>query len=302
MADKWQIWYPHKIDAWQGSATIQTFSDPAYRGYHNLIMAQFQSEDGMLPDDDRALAKESRLGPRWPDYAGEIRAALISDGNGRIYSPTQYALWQEAYKKHLEHVARMEAINQRRAERNKPRDDSRDDSRDDARAEDVTPPVTAAGTMPATTVTETVTETVRERKTKTCAEASSTPATDLDGNPLTLILNDGTEYAVPAEDCVRWSSSYPAVNILTELLKMREWCLSHPRERKTRRGIAAFITSWLGRTQDKGNRNYGENYGGGPVNVNRGQARSDANDEAARRAAATIVARHAQTTGGGAWS
>ena len=109
MADKWQIWYPHKIDAWQGSATIQTFSDGAYRGYHNLIMAQFQAEDGMLPDDDRALAKESRLGPRWPEYAAEIRAHLETDVPGRIYSATQYALWQEAHGKHVEYLERMES-------------------------------------------------------------------------------------------------------------------------------------------------------------------------------------------------
>jgi hypothetical protein len=247
MASKWQVWYPHIIDAWQGSATIQTFSHAAYRGYHNLIMEQFQAEDGKLPDDDRQLAKLSRLGAEWASVAQEVREALTSDGNGRIYSTTQFELWTDAHSRHLEHVARMDVINKRRNER---RNEGRNDERYDSRNINATCTVTAAVTTE--TGTGTGTETKTGKTKNTCAEASSAPALDPDGSPLCLLLNDGSEYAVPAKDCVRWASVYPAVNVLEQLLKMREWCISHPRNCKTRRGVGAFITSWLGREQDRG--------------------------------------------------
>jgi hypothetical protein len=107
MAGKWQLWYPHKIDAWQGSATIQTFTDAAYRGFHNLIMEQFQAEDGMLPDDDLQLARMSRLGVRWEQVKHEVRPALTSNGSGRIYSATQFHLWQDASARHDAYIGRM---------------------------------------------------------------------------------------------------------------------------------------------------------------------------------------------------
>ena len=49
-----------------------------------------------------------------------------------------------------------------------------------------------------------------------------------------------------------WQELYPAVDILQELRKMKGWLLSHPKKRKTRRGIKGFITGWLAREQDKG--------------------------------------------------
>lgn len=107
MAGKWQLWYPHKIDAWQGSATIQTFTDAAYRGFHNLIMEQFQAPDGMLPDDDRQLARMSRLGVEWETVKDEVRPALTSNGTGRIYSATQYHLWLDASARHDAYIGRM---------------------------------------------------------------------------------------------------------------------------------------------------------------------------------------------------
>lgn len=292
MANKWQIWYPHIIDAWQGSATIQTFSDAAYRGYHNLIMAQFQSEDGKLPDDDKQLAKASRLGDRWETVSHEIRETLTSDGNGRVYSRTQFDLWTDAHNKHLEHVARMEEINKRR---NEARNKARDDARNDTRSDDVTSTATDAATTPATTetVTERVTET-ETKKTKTCAPASAalspvepvTPAM-WEGQPLALETVIGELWIVPAADCVAWADAYPGVNALQELLKMREWLKANTKNRKTAGGMRRFIVSWLGRAQDRSRPSGGASNGYG----NRGQARTDGNLNAARVAAGRLAAR-----------
>jgi hypothetical protein len=290
MASKWQIWYPHIIDSWQGSATIQTFSHAAYRGFHNLIMEQFQAEDGMLPDDDKQLAKLSRLGMEWHDVAGEVREALTADGQGRVYSKTQFELWTQAHGRHLEHVARMEEINKRRDEaRNKRRDEARNKRRDEARNEDRNDDATTAATTLGTTETErvTVTETETEKETKTSAAASAPPeptAMDANGDPLTLPLINGIDWLVPAASCLEWVNAYPAVNVLTELLKMRAWLNANPKNRKTPAGVRKFVVNWLNRSQDSARPTGGNGNG----YSNRGQARTDGNREAARRAAAAI--------------
>jgi hypothetical protein len=66
-----------------------------------------------------------------------------------------------------------------------------------------------------------------------------------------LPLNDGTEHPVTESDLTEYSSLYPAVNVMQELRNMRGWLLSNPTKRKTKRGIKAFITTWLQKEQDK---------------------------------------------------
>lgn len=67
-----------------------------------------------------------------------------------------------------------------------------------------------------------------------------------------LPLNDGTEYAVTVEQCQEWAGLYPAVDVIQQLRGMRGWLDSNPKKKKTRAGIKAFITRWLGKEQDRG--------------------------------------------------
>lgn len=69
---------------------------------------------------------------------------------------------------------------------------------------------------------------------------------------ITLPLNDGSEWPVTTEMVTEWSSLYPAVDVMQELRNMRGWCLAKPKNRKTQRGIRAFITTWLSKEQDRG--------------------------------------------------
>lgn len=69
---------------------------------------------------------------------------------------------------------------------------------------------------------------------------------------ITLPLNDGSEWPVTTEMVTEWSSLYPAVDVMQELRKMRGWCLAKPKNRKTPRGVRAFITTWLSKEQDRG--------------------------------------------------
>lgn len=69
---------------------------------------------------------------------------------------------------------------------------------------------------------------------------------------ISLTLNDKTLYPVYQNDVDIWSSLYPAIDVMQELRKMKDWCDSNPARRKTKRGIKRFISGWLMRQQDEG--------------------------------------------------
>ena len=82
-----------------------------------------------------------------------------------------------------------------------------------------------------------------------CAEPEKSDST----RPIiSLILNDKSFFDVTDEDVAKWNELYPAVDVMQELRKMAGWCESNTTKRKTRRGVRAFITSWLARAQDRG--------------------------------------------------
>ncbi len=89
----------------------------------------------------------------------------------------------------------------------------------------------------------------REGKDGGSAEppSDSTPA-------FAIPLVDGTEFPVSREQFADWQRSYPAVDVAQELAEMRTWSNANPANRKTARGVSAFIVRWLGKEQDKGGR------------------------------------------------
>lgn len=47
-----------------------------------------------------------------------------------------------------------------------------------------------------------------------------------------------------------WAKIYPGIDVLQECRKAWGWCDSHPAQRKTAKGMPAFLNSWLSRAQD----------------------------------------------------
>jgi len=66
-----------------------------------------------------------------------------------------------------------------------------------------------------------------------------------------ILLKDGTEYELSAEDYIRYSRTYRNIDIDQEFLEMESWCIDHPSQRKTRRGAPKFINGWLSRANKK---------------------------------------------------
>ncbi len=64
-----------------------------------------------------------------------------------------------------------------------------------------------------------------------------------------LPLQDGSEFLPTDIDVAGWSAAFPAVDVSGEFRRMRAWLDANKAQRKTRRGIARFVVSWLGRAQ-----------------------------------------------------
>jgi hypothetical protein len=111
LAERWQQWMPHDIDAWQGSANVQALSDLAYRAVHNLLQDMWKQEDCALPVEDKELSKRSRVASRWTDCRDEVLDYFVDrTEGGRITHRVLVRKWHEAREKYEEnHRARSEA-------------------------------------------------------------------------------------------------------------------------------------------------------------------------------------------------
>lgn len=81
-------------------------------------------------------------------------------------------------------------------------------------------------------------------------EDSATPPS-VEPPALTLTLIDKSEHPITNAMVAEWIETYPGVNVPQQLAEMRAWCTANPTNRKTARGINAFVVRWLGKEQDK---------------------------------------------------
>lgn len=91
-----------------------------------------------------------------------------------------------------------------------------------------------------------------KEKVKVKGKDNTSAAADSDESPCAgrFLLNDGTEYAVSENDVVTYQQLYPGIDVRQELRNIQAWCLSNPKNRKTRNGAKRFLNGWLNRAQD----------------------------------------------------
>lgn len=90
-----------------------------------------------------------------------------------------------------------------------------------------------------------------ESPTDSCPEPQDAPGQE---PVMGIPLIDRSEFEITQNDISGWAESYPALGeagVVQCLRNMREWCISNPANRKTRRGARRFITNWLQKDQDK---------------------------------------------------
>ena len=92
-----------------------------------------------------------------------------------------------------------------------------------------------------------------ERKPPASSSATTPPeATLVPAEPplLTFLLNDGSEFPISRDQANEFADLYPAIDVPQQLRAIKAWCMSNPKNRKTRSGAMKFVNGWLSRAQN----------------------------------------------------
>ena len=78
------------------------------------------------------------------------------------------------------------------------------------------------------------------------------PSAPADESPCagSFLLNDESTFVITEDDAVNSQRLYPGIDVRQELRNIEAWCLSNPKNRKTRTGAKRFLNGWLSRSQN----------------------------------------------------
>lgn len=65
------------------------------------------------------------------------------------------------------------------------------------------------------------------------------------------LAKKGADFEVKQEDVEQWQDTFPGVDIIQALKRVRQWNIDNPKRRKTEKGIRKHISAWLDREQNK---------------------------------------------------
>lgn len=94
-----------------------------------------------------------------------------------------------------------------------------------------------------------------KKKEETPSESGPEPALPDPGPPVMTFPANGKgspAWGLTAAKLAEYRDSFPGLDVPAELRKARQWCIDNPKKRKTLRGMAAFLTRWLSKAQDRG--------------------------------------------------
>jgi hypothetical protein len=90
-----------------------------------------------------------------------------------------------------------------------------------------------------------------------CSEPA-TPAAEPPPDPVVMsFLTNGPgpkEWHLHQSKVDEYKESFPGVDVLAECKKARQWCIDNPTNRRTAKGVPAFLGRWLTKEQNRGPR------------------------------------------------
>jgi DNA-binding MarR family transcriptional regulator len=70
------------------------------------------------------------------------------------------------------------------------------------------------------------------------------------GSGFIFLTRSKYKWSLPESKLLAYLKNYPEIDVKRELSKAAQWCDEHPRQRKTSRGMASFLTRWMNRAKD----------------------------------------------------
>ena len=134
-------------------------------------------------------------------------------------------------------------------------------------------------------------EEIKEEKKKELKAIAPEPS-PAQAPEFVLMLNDKSFHPIYPDDIHRWRELYPAVDVEQQIRSMAGWIEGNPTKRKTKSGIVKFITTWLGKEQNKGgNGNAANQSTSNPRLSDAERVRAKIEQRRAERATASILPR-----------
>ena len=98
------------------------------------------------------------------------------------------------------------------------------------------------------------------KKVRSKESNNNTPSAPDDKSPCagSFLLNDGTSYEITENDVDKFQQLYPGIDVRQEIRNITGWCISNPKNRKTRAGAKRFLNGWLSRAQNSARPTAGE--------------------------------------------
>lgn len=91
-----------------------------------------------------------------------------------------------------------------------------------------------------------------EERNKIRNKEKNIPFSTVDESPCagSFLLNDGTLYEITEADVEKFQEIYPGIDVRQEIRNITGWCISNPKNRKTKAGAKRFLNGWLARSQN----------------------------------------------------
>jgi hypothetical protein len=116
--------------------------------------------------------------------------------------------------------------------------------------------------------------------TDSCGEFGLTADSPPEPAPFLIFQTDGAvrEWMLYKAKVAEYKALFPSIDVEFEMRKACQWIKDNPSKRKTAKGMAAFLTNWLSRTQDRSGNGNGFNRPNTQPSVSRVRSRTEAGE------------------------
>lgn len=197
--------------------------------YLEILIALYEG-GGQLPSDTGLLADVLALPEEVVERCLPILAKMVGDGRGGIVVGDGVI----SNPRVTEDLADEERYREQQAESGRRGGQARAKGRQVQPKRSLSPPAPTPLPTPTPSTAE------------SCAEPNGSPPPPV----LEFLTHTGQPWGLTPDKLAEYQDSFPNLDVLSEFRRARQWCIDHPAERKTERGMPAFLGRWLTKATD----------------------------------------------------